>query len=108
MESYEKLGTNLDGTCATNVIKLLMNLQNDNHQNNLFYDKSGNCPVCEHEHEEHLHFIWCQDPVLQKLNTKAVDKLLQSLKVTSTAGLLARVLKEDIQALREGEKACCT
>ena len=54
MRAYTR---NLEGTKETNLIKLVMDRQNDNHQNNLFYGKSGKCPACALEDKNHFHFI---------------------------------------------------
>ena len=96
MKSFVK---NLDGTRETNIIKLLMNWQNDAHQNDIFYGKGGQCPACSKQ-EHHLHFLSCQDPVLYKLNTGSVNKLERALRKTNTAGTIARVIREVIGALR--------
>lgn len=62
MEVYTK---NLNPCKETNVIKMVTNWQNNNHQNSLFYSHRDNiCPACELTSEEHMHFLSCSDPVL--------------------------------------------
>ena len=96
--------TKLEGTRATNVIKLVMNWQNDNHQNELFYDKPGICPACETVLEDHLHFLCCKDPVLYRLNTKAISKFHFELQKTRTAGVISGIFMASLQALRAGDE----
>ena len=75
MHSFVK---DLEGTRETNIIKLLMNWQNDAHQNEIFYGKGGQCPACS-KTENHLHFISCQDPVLFRMNTASVNRVEKAL-----------------------------
>lgn len=96
---------NLEGTRATNVIKLVMNWQNNNHQNELFYSKTGMCPACANVKEDHLHFLCCKEPVLHRLNTKATSKFHLELQKTRTVGIISNIFKAPLQALRTGNES---
>ena len=99
MKSFSK---KVDGVRATNLIKLVMNWQNDNKQNELFYSASPICPACNKEYEGHLHFLRCTDPVLRRLNTMAINTILTTMKKLKTAGVIATLLKQIIFSLRDG------
>ena len=92
----------LNGTRETNFIKLAINWQNDNHQNELLYDKDGRCPACGLAMEDHLHFLACSDPVLYRLNTQAVNKVVRTMVRLKTAGVLTGIFKRVIGAMRAG------
>ena len=92
---------NILPTTATNLIKLAMDWKNDNHQNELFYGKSHICPACCVQEEDHMHFVCCQDPILFRLNTTAVNKLIQAMQKMRTAGLISTVFQSIIGALRQ-------
>ena len=78
MEIYVK---RLPPTKETKVIKLLMNWQNDNHQNHLFDRKNSNlCPACDKETEDHMHFLSCSDKILRRANKAAWNKVIRALK----------------------------
>ena len=76
-EAMAAYTSKLDPVKETSVIKLVMNWQNDNHQNSLFYaNKDNRCPACEHEIEAHMHFLSCTDPILRKANRPAWNKVI--------------------------------
>ena len=77
-----------------------MDWQNDNHQNELFYGKSHLCPACHVQEEGHMHFISCKDPVLSRLNSTSVNKFIQTVKKSCTAGLISTIFKDIISAIR--------
>ena len=102
-EAMKSYATNLEGTMETNVIKLLMDWQNDAHQNKIFYGKDGLCPAC-FKQEDHMHFLACQDPILYKLNTGSISRVEGALRKTHTAGVIARIVREVINALQHGRE----
>lgn len=77
----------LAGTRETNVIKLLIDWQNDAHQNDLFYEKGGTWPACSTEQEDHLHFLSCK------------DKVYKVWQKTSTTGIITRAFREVLTSL---------
>ena len=69
----------VEGVRATNLIKMVMNWQNNNRQNVLLYSKSPICPAYHKEDEGHLHFLHCSDSVLRQLNMKTINKVVMIL-----------------------------
>ena len=64
-------------TKETNICKLVLNWQNDNHQRQLFNKKEdGVCPLCNVAHESHMHFLHCPDVPLRRANRKACNKVI--------------------------------
>ena len=92
----------VDGVKATNIIKLVMNWQNDGHQNELFYSTGGVCPACNNVVENHLHFLCCRDPVLSRMNVASTTRFYRAMKRVHTAGVLASVFKCILAALLAG------
>ena len=89
----------VQGIKATNIIKVVMNWQNDGHQNGLFYGTDANCPACGKATEDHLHFLRCTDPLLSRMNKRLISKLLKALHQTRTAGIIALLFKRILLAL---------
>ena len=94
----------LEGSKETNLIKLVMNWQNDNHQNEFFYAKDGVCPACQSIQEDHLHFISCRDPVLYRLNTECMNGVHRAMARTHTCGIISNAFREVLGALRDGRE----
>ena len=88
----------LTGVANTNLTKFTMDWQNDNRQNETFYGKSGKCPACLEEDEDHMHFVWCEDPVLRTMNARETHKVYSSMKKSKTAGIIYRMLTIIIEA----------
>ena len=48
-----------------------------------------------------MHFVSCQDPVLFRLNTAAVNNLVKTMQKVRTAGIISCVFQNIIGALRK-------
>ena len=101
MEAYT---STLEPCKETNVIKLVINWQNDNHQNGLFYEKKVDiCPACELVKEDHMHFLSCTDPILRGANRPAWNKVGATIKRLRTTVIIAKAFNNILEALMSGD-----
>ena len=104
---WEAMGAFMAGTppvIQTNVIKMVMDWQNNNRQNNKFDEKHSDvCPACELVHEGHLHYLCCSDPVMRRLNRGPWNAVINQIRKLRTNQTVAAAFYRILEGLMQDE-----